>query len=96
MGPRRQRALSGTHLRTRKESREAIDRHPSPPSTYQRRPDTPTLSSLAPSDEGGFLTPDKRTRSRLRSISRSSSRLKLETNITEETIPPVPKNTKAK
>jgi hypothetical protein len=96
MGPRRQRALSDTHLRTRKESREAIDRHPSPLSTYQRRPDTPTLSSLAPSDEGGFLTPDKRTRSRLRSISRSSSRLKLETNITEETIPPVPKNTKAK
>jgi len=43
----RQRALSDVQTPTRKESNETIDRRQSPFSTYQSRPDTPTLSSSA-------------------------------------------------
>ncbi|KAG9185482.1 hypothetical protein G6011_08026 [Alternaria panax] len=90
MDPRRQRALSDAHVRTRKESHETIDKHPSPLGIYHNRPDTPILSSSATFDEVDLLTPDKRTRSRLTSVSRSSSRPKVESRISEEGIPSVP------
>jgi hypothetical protein len=79
--PGRQRALSDAHPGTRKESHEMV-----------ARPDTPTLSSLPSSDQGRVVTPDKRETTRLTSPSRSSSRPTLETRITKESIPTLPKS----
>jgi hypothetical protein len=96
MGPGLQRALSDAHLKTHKESHEPIDRHPSLFGTYPARLSTPALSSWTPSHKGHVATPNKPTTSRLRSVSGSSSRPKLETGTTEENVPTVSKNDNAK
>ncbi|KAI4646416.1 uncharacterized protein J4E79_010478 [Alternaria viburni] len=93
MSPGRHRALSEAHMKTPKQSHETIDTYPSPLGIHPEGPMTPALSSSALSDAGNVVTPDKQATSRMRLVSRSSSRPRLDTRITEETtIPPVPKN----
>jgi hypothetical protein len=79
--PGRPRALSDAHLRTRKESHETMDRHPSPLGVHSRPPNNPALSSLVPSDQGHIG---------------SSVRPKLQSRITEENISPVPQHNQTK
>jgi len=96
MSPGRHRALSEAHMKTPKQSHETIDTYPSPLGIHPEGPITPALSSSALSDAGNVATPDKEATSRMRLVSRSSSRPRLDTRITEETtIPPVPKNKNA-
>jgi hypothetical protein len=85
LGPARPRAFSNT-TRT-------VHRQPSPFDTRDVRSITPALSSSAPSHEEDHMAgPALRTTSRVTSLSRASSRPKLENRISEEEIPSLPEN----
>lgn len=96
MGPRRERAMSNTSISTRLETRENVERNPSPLDAHKNRSITPTLSSHGIPDQFRVISPEERAVSRLQSISRSSSRPKLETRISEEEVPPLPKTNNTK
>jgi hypothetical protein len=89
LGPPRPRAFSNT---TR-----PLYRQPSPFTTHDGRSDSPALSSSSAShDEDHMVGTERRATSRMTSLSRASSRPKLETRMTEEEIPPLPKNSTLK
>jgi hypothetical protein len=89
-GPGRPRAFSN--------STRTLHRQPSPFDTPDGRSNTPALSSSAPSshEEDHMAGPEQRATSRLRSVSRASSRPKLDNRITEEELPTLPENRIAK